>query len=69
MHACDIKFAVINVHGTCLIRENPTNIYTLEMYPLYGISQCLGVYDSKPRLSLVVGRWFTVINPSTLYIN
>ena len=22
MHACDIKFAVINVRGTCLIREN-----------------------------------------------
>ncbi len=34
MHACDIKFAVINVRGTCLIRENHKHLYTLEIYPL-----------------------------------
>ncbi len=27
MHACDIKFAVINVHGTCLICKNHEHLY------------------------------------------
>ncbi len=27
MHACDIKFAVINVRGTCLIHENHEHLY------------------------------------------
>ena len=35
MHACDIKFAVINVCGTCLISAKTTNIYTLELYTRY----------------------------------
>ncbi len=36
MHAWDIKFAVINVRGTCLIRENHDHLYP-EIYPLYDI--------------------------------
>ncbi len=36
MHACNIKFAVINVHGSRLIREN--HEHKLEIYPLYTVS-------------------------------
>ena len=34
MHAWNIKFAVMNVRGSCLIRENHEHLY--EIYPLYG---------------------------------
>ena len=48
------------------------SLYSRASNQMGHVSQCLGVYDCKPRLpsgyALVVGR-FTVINSSTLYIN
>ena len=35
MHACDIKFRVINIRGTCLIRENHEHLYPRNNYTLY----------------------------------
>ncbi len=38
MHACDIKFAFINVRGTCLIRENH-ELFVPSKYTRYTVSR------------------------------
>ncbi len=40
--AFDIKFVGINFRGTGLIHENCEHFYTLEIYPLYTVSQKSG---------------------------
>ncbi len=43
MHACDIKSAVRNVHGTCLIHENHEHLYPQNILTIH-LAQSLVTY-------------------------